>query len=147
PAPIRQAFWQTAARREWHNSGSRYFNLWKGINNYHILYFVHTDAMTSIEKLGESIATELALLWAAHHAVGLKGYMCLYSLPEQVPLRSKQPGVNLWFGPDDTESIIQQILHYYNQGNLPNTPLLLNPIVHKKNKDDSYTPLGSGIMW
>jgi hypothetical protein len=101
----------------------------------------------SIEKLPDLIATELSLLWAAHHAVGLKGYMCLYSLPEQVPFRTKEPGITFWFGADDIKDAAQKVVEHYNQGHLPNTPLLLNPIVHKKNKDGSYTPLGSGVFW
>ena len=103
--------------------------------------------ISSADKIPALITAELGLLWAAHHAVGLKGYMCLYSLPEQVPLRAKQPGTTFWFGPDDTQAAIDHILQHYNEGQLPNTPLLLNPIVHKKNTGDGYTPLGSGVMW
>lgn len=105
--------------------------------------------MTTIAppSLPDMIADELALLWAAHHAVGLKGHMCLYSNKEQVPFRAKEPGVEFWFGPEDTDAAIAKITEYYNQGHLPNTPLLLNPLVHKKNDDGSYTPLGSGFAW
>ena len=90
---------------------------------------------------------ELTMLWAAHKAVGLEGYMCLYSPVEQIPFRSKQPGISFWFGPGDTAAACEQIISIYNQGHLPNTPLLLNPIVHKKNDDGAYTPLGSGVIW
>ncbi len=100
-----------------------------------------------IEKIPELLAAELTLLWAAHHAVDLDGYMCLYSLPEQVPFRSKEPGITFWFGPNDTEAAIQEILRLYNSGMLPNTPLLLNPVVHSKNKDGTYKAIGSGIAW
>lgn len=100
-----------------------------------------------LEKLPQMLATELSLLWSAHHAAGLEGYMCLYSCETQVPFRSKQPGVVFWFGPEDTEEAIKQILYYYNQGELPNTPLLLNPIVHAKNASGGYRPLGSGVVW
>lgn len=102
---------------------------------------------TPFEELPALLATELSLLWAAHHAVGLKGYMCLYSPETQVPFRSKDHGITFWFGPDDTKDAIQQILYHYNQGDLPNTPLLLNPIVHTKQEDGTYEPLGSGIIW
>jgi len=102
---------------------------------------------TPIDKIPEMIADELTLLWAAHHAVGLKGYMCLYSNKEQVPFRAKEAGLEYWFGPDDTETVIKEILQHYNEGQLPNTPLLLNPIVHKKSDDGSYSPLGSGFAW
>lgn len=101
----------------------------------------------ALEKIPQLIATELSMLWAAHHAAGLEGYMCLYSLDSQVPFRSKDPGFKFWFGAGDTEAAIQQIMHYYNQGMLPNTPLLLNPVVHTKNTSGEYQPLGSGIIW
>ena len=100
-----------------------------------------------LEKLPQLLTTELSLIWAAHHAAGLRGYMCLYAQETQIPFRSKTPGVKLWFGPDETASVIQQIIHHYNQGVLPNTPLLLNPIVHTRNTNGEYQPLGSGIIW
>ena len=53
-----------------------------------------------VDKIPQLIATELTLLWAAHQAAGLDGYMCLYSMPEQVPFRARQPGVTFWFGPN-----------------------------------------------
>jgi hypothetical protein len=100
-----------------------------------------------IEKIPELIATELQLIWAAHQAVGLTGFMCLYTNPTQVPFRAKQSDIKIWFGPDDSVSVIKQIMQHYNEGNLPNSPLLLNPIVHSKKEDGTYTPLGSGIIW
>jgi hypothetical protein len=39
------------------------------------------------------------------------------------------------------------VIEHYNNGRLPNSPLLLNPIVHRKESDDKYTPVGSGIIW
>ncbi len=90
-----------------------------------------------------SIRKELALLWAAHHAVGLKGKMSLYTMPTQDPWRTQHEGLCFWFGPDDTDFAIEKLREYYNEGALPNTPLLLNPIVH----DDAARPLGSGVMW
>ncbi|MDE3059793.1 MAG: AAA family ATPase [Pseudomonadota bacterium] len=100
-----------------------------------------------IDKIPELLAVELDTLWAAHRAVGLDGFMCLYTLPGQEPFRSKQPGIQFWFGPDDTKKAVDQVMQYYNQGHLPNSPLLLNPIVHALQKDESYKPLGSGIIW
>lgn len=99
------------------------------------------------EKLQQMLATELAFLWSAHHAAGLEGYMCLYSCETQVPFRSKQPGIMFWFGPEDIADAVQQILYHYNSGELPNTPLLLNPIVHAKSAGGEYKPLGSGVIW
>ncbi len=100
-----------------------------------------------IEKIPELIAAELDTIWAAHRAAGLLGYMCLYSLKEQIPFRSKEPGVMFWFGPEDTQAAVEQVMQHYNQGNLPNTTLLLNPIVHSRGDNGTYKPLGSGIIW
>ncbi len=102
---------------------------------------------TPPKTIQQLLASELDLLWAAHKAVGLKGYMSLFSCEGQVPFRSKEPGTVFWFEPNDTEAAIAKILEMYNDGRLPNTSLLLNPVVHKKNADGSYTPLGSGIVW
>jgi hypothetical protein len=99
------------------------------------------------EKVPELITNELAMLWAAHRGAGLKGYMCLFSPKEQVPFRSKQAGVEFWFSEEDTQAAIELILQHYNQGMLPNTTLLLNPIVHEKKPDGTYVPIGSGIIW
>ncbi len=95
------------------------------------------------EAVKNSIRHELKTIWAAHHAVGLKGQMCLYTLTVQEPWRSKEAGLAYWFGPDDTETLLPEIGKHYNDGALPNSPLLLNPIVHDENKK----PLGSGIVW
>ncbi len=115
--------------------------------------------LAPLEKIAALLTEEINLLWAAHHAVGLEGYMYLYTLDGQVPFRAKSPNIKFWFGPEDTPAAVQQIVHYYNQGILPNSTLLLNPIVHKKkagvkakysNEEDipdSYTPLGSGFIW
>lgn len=95
------------------------------------------------QKIIDSIKWELSVIWAAHHAVGLSGVMSLYTLDELGPLRPKEAGVSIWFGEKDTEHVIEEIAKYYNGGRLPNSPLLLNPIVH----DQNHKPLGSGIIW
>jgi hypothetical protein len=95
------------------------------------------------EAVQKSIVRELKTIWAAHHAVGLKGKMCLYTLNVQEPWRSKEAGLALWFGPDEIESLLPHIEKHYNEGMLPNSPLLLNPIVHDENKK----PIGSGVVW
>jgi len=96
-----------------------------------------------LDKIASIITAELEWLWAAHKAVNLEGQMCLYTLPTQVPFRAKQPALEFWFGPGDTQAAVEQILEHYNKGVLPNSPLLLNPIVH----DKDHKPLGSGIIW
>jgi hypothetical protein len=100
-----------------------------------------------IEKVPELLATEFQMLWTAHHAVGLKGFMCLYTYPDQVPYRAKEAGLTFWFGPDETQAAIDFIMKHYNGGTLPNSPLLLNPIVHSKREDGSYKPEGAGFSW
>lgn len=95
------------------------------------------------EIIQDSIRHELATLWAGHHAVGLKGHMCLYTLNGQEPWRSKDANLAFWFGPEDTDAMLVKIDEHYRDGALPNSPLLLNPIVHDKN----HKPLGSGIVW
>jgi hypothetical protein len=95
------------------------------------------------DAVKNSIRRELKTLWAAHHAVGLKGQMCFYTLTGQEPWRSKEAGLAYWFGPDDTEALLPDIERHYNESMLPNSPLLLNPIVH----DEQHKPIGSGVVW
>jgi hypothetical protein len=99
------------------------------------------------EKIQLLLETELQLIWSAHQAVGLDGYMCLYTNTEQVPWRAKQAGITFWFSKEQTTDAIAEIIKHYNDGQLPNSPLLLNPVVHEKKSDDTYEPLGSGIAW
>ncbi len=106
-----------------------------------------TDSIPEIVDHAESIRRELAIIWAAHKAVGLDGYMALYTIEGQEPWRSQQEGICHWIGPDDIETAIEHINRYYNDGKLPNTTLLLNPIVHEKVGKNEYKPIGSGIFW
>lgn len=100
-----------------------------------------------LEKIPELLTSELTLLWEAHKAVGLEGYMCLYTNKDQVPFRSKVTGIEFWFGPEEIPQAVEKVMEHYNGGILPNSPLLLNPVVHAKNEDGTYRPLGSGFMW
>lgn len=95
----------------------------------------------------DALMNELRLLWLAHARVGLKGEMCLFSAEGTRPWPSKEPGLKFWFGPEGTGAAVEFFLKHYNDGAFPYTPLLLNPIVHHKNADGSYAPLGSGIVW
>ena len=90
-----------------------------------------------------TIKRELETIWAAHKAVGLSGKMLLYSLSVQEPWRAIYACINFWFSENEIDLAVAEIEKYYNNGNLPNSPLLLNPIVHDENKK----PLGSGIIW
>ncbi len=100
-------------------------------------------------KITDLLKQELSLLFAAHRAVGLPadGYMCLYTNAEQVPFRAKEAGLKFWFNEAEIDAAITFLLEHYNNGKLPNSPLLLNPIIHRKEADASYTPLGSGVIW
>lgn len=100
--------------------------------------------MTDFET---SLRAELDFIWAAHAAVGLKGYMALYTEVSQDIWRSQDPGKAFWFTPADTPTVIEHFKALYKNGKLPNTTLLLNPIVHIKVGDDEYQPVGSGIFW
>jgi len=100
-----------------------------------------------LEEIPGLIAQELSLLWDIHHAVGLEGYMCLYTCPDQIPFRAKQTGIQFWFGPQDTQAAVDKVMEHYNEGILPNSPLLLNPIVHAKVDEETYRPIGSGFLW
>lgn len=96
----------------------------------------------------ESVRKELALIWAGHEAVGLKGKMCLFTPKGQQPWRTQHENVRFWFGPQDIDLAIVKLKEYYNDGELPNTPLLLNPVVHEVDEDGKNAkPLGSGILW
>ncbi len=99
------------------------------------------------EAIIDTISRELEILWAAHHAVGLDGYMCLYTLAKQDLWRSKEKGVMFWFAPQDTRKIIKRIIRLYNKGKLPNSPLFLGPVVHQADEEGNLKPLGSGFAW
>lgn len=75
--------------------------------------------------------------------------MCLYTQPEQDPWRAVNPTLKIWFGDDEKEIIdaVREIRANYNDGNLPNSPLLLNPLVHQIDETGRYEPVGSGVMW
>ena len=90
-----------------------------------------------------TIKRELETIWAAHKAVGLSGKMLLYTLSVQEPWRSMLSGLTFWFSENEIDQAVAEVEKYYNDGHLPNSPLLLNPIVHDENKK----PIGSGIIW
>lgn len=98
------------------------------------------------DSIWNDIKEELLTLFAAHDAVGLKGSMCLYTHPEQDVWRAKEAGLQFWFTPDKVDDAVAFIESHYNQGNLPNSSLLLNPIIHEVS-ESGIKPLGSGIIW
>lgn len=103
--------------------------------------------MGPMETILKNIDAELRFLFAAHSAVGLEGAMALYTDVSQDVWRSKQAGFTHWFTAQEIPEAIKQIEIHYNKGELPNSPLLLNPLIHEKLPDGGYKPIGSGIIW
>jgi hypothetical protein len=101
------------------------------------------------DEIFDRMVRELKILWAAHHHVGLSGKMLLYTQPEQDPWRAQNPTLKFWVGETDDEifGVVREIRNNYNDGHLPNSPLLLNPLVHQINEMGSYEAVGSGVMW
>ncbi len=95
------------------------------------------------EDIEKNIKNELEIIWAAHNKHGLKGKMKLYTMAEKEPWRAAVEGFEFWFGPDEVDLAVAEIIKNYNNGKLPNTPLLLNPVVH----DAKMKTIGSGIAW
>lgn len=95
------------------------------------------------ENIEKNIKNELEIIWSAHKKHGLKGKMKLYTITDKEPMRAAIEGYEFWFGPDETDAAVSEIVKHFNNGKLPNTPLLLNPMVH----DKDGKPIGSGIAW
>lgn len=101
----------------------------------------------TLDQIFTGIQRELEWIWKQHVAAGLSGKICLYSEKEQDVIRAKEPGLRLWFNADEIFETTKKLRRYYNDGGLPNSPLLLNPMVHSINENGSYEPIGSGIFW
>ncbi len=101
------------------------------------------------DQIFDHLVYELSLIWEGHKRFNLQGKMCLYTQPEQDPWRAKSANIRHWFGPekDEIENAVREIRFHYNEGRLPNSPLLLNPLVHQINEYGRYEPVGSGVMW
>ena len=101
------------------------------------------------DTLFDEIVAELSLIWKAHIAVGLNGKMCLYTQMNQDPWRAKNATLRIWFGEEENEiqDAVKQVRQHYEEGRLPNSPLLLNPMVHQIDEFGRYEPIGSGIVW
>ncbi len=106
-----------------------------------------SEILIEIPDPTESLRRELKIIWAAHKAVGLDGYMSVYTIKGQEPWRSQHENEIFWFSPEEIEQAVAHINKFYNDGKLPNTTLLLNPIVHRRTENMDYIPLGSGIFW
>lgn len=104
------------------------------------------ESKRAIDLMIDSIKQELLLIWLAHKVHGLKGEMRIYSEKSQEIWRSKQGGFEFWFGPNEMDKAIEYIKHFYSGGLLPNSPLLLDPMLYKK-EGNRRVPVGSGIVW
>jgi hypothetical protein len=104
------------------------------------------ESKFEIDRIVNNIKRELALIWAAHKIHGLDGKMRVYSEESQEIWRSKKPGLEFWFGIEEMDDAILLIKQVYNGGLLPNTTLLLDPIVYKQ-EGEKWVPVGSGIAW
>lgn len=96
--------------------------------------------------LYHALKTEINLFWAAHRAVGLEGYMCVFTEESQDIWRSDDSGVTFWFDEANTDAAITKVMQLYNDGELPNTSMLLNPVIHHL-QGEEYVPVGSGVIW
>ena len=91
----------------------------------------------------ENLKQELEVIWQAQTKLGLKGKMKLYTMATDEPWRSKTLNFEFFFGPDEIDAAIDLIIEHYNNGKLPNSSLLLSPIVY----DEDKKPLGAAIAW
>ncbi len=94
----------------------------------------------------KDIKNELKLIWRAHKRVGLSGKMRLYSIKDNYPWPSKTPGVEFWFSENEIDQAVELFKQHYNDGKMPHTALLLDPVVCEK-VGEEYKKLGSGIYW
>jgi hypothetical protein len=93
------------------------------------------------------VSNELDLLWASNKRTGLEGKMRLFTVPNQNKWRSKQEGFEYYFDATETHQAASEIGKLYNAGKLPNTPLLLDPIVYQEDQHKKYKPVGCSIVW
>ena len=91
----------------------------------------------------ENIKKELEIIWTAHTGLGLSGKMRVYTIAEIEPWRAKELGFEFWFAESEIELAVAEIEKHYNNGKLPNSPLLLDPVVY----DEEKKPLGSAVFW
>lgn len=91
----------------------------------------------------DNIKKELEIIWQAQEKLGLKGKMKLYTTPDNEPWRAKTPSFEFFFGPDEIEAAIEKVEEHYNNGKLPNSTLLLSPVVYDENNE----PIGSAVTW
>lgn len=99
-----------------------------------------------MESIFNAIKEELETIWHAHARVGLQGYMRLYTELQQDPWRSAEGGLEHWFDAKDIDGAVAYIRQHYNNGKLPNSPVLLDPLVWPS-PGRNVRPLGSGIIW
>ncbi len=93
------------------------------------------------------ICNEIDLICESNKRVGLEGKMRLYSSINQDRWRSKTEGIEFWITGDNSQEAARQIGELYNAGKLPNTPLLLDPVVYKEGAQRQMLPVGISIVY
>lgn len=83
------------------------------------------------------------MIWDAQTKMGLTGRMKLYTVNDKEPWRAQAEGFEFFFGPNEIDDAVEQVTEHYNKGKLPNSPLLLSPVVY----DDNNKPIGSAVTW
>ncbi len=95
----------------------------------------------------EAIKKELAFIWHGHLVHGITGKMRIFTEKEQRPWRAKNAGFEFYFGPEELDQAAENIRVNYNAGVLPNSPVLLDPIVYQQDAAGTWVPVGSGVIW
>ncbi len=123
----------------------------------HVLYRRYgvdvANLATNVEEANASearvkeIMHEVRLLWHANVNAGLSGRMRLYTAYAQEIWRSQDGGVQLWFDESDMDMLPERIQFLYNGGILPNSPLLLDPVMYEKNENGQMVPQGTNMAW
>jgi hypothetical protein len=89
---------------------------------------------------------ELQLIWAAVASHYIEGEMRLFAPSSNEVWQTNDPGFETWFGPTQIDQALAKLTIFYRNGELPNSPLFLDPIVYKR-ENGINTPLGSAIIW
>ena len=104
-------------------------------------------AQPDMNIVRQSLMRELEIIWAAHRAVGIEGgFMQLFLDESQENWRAHNGGQFYWFSEEMNAQAVEWIMAQYNEGALPNSPALLNPVVHQQ-QGEQYAAIGSGIFW
>ncbi len=102
---------------------------------------------TAATESAEETKKELGLLWHAQKKAGLSGKMRLFTMPDQSIWRARNESLEIWFDETELDHAAERIQFYFNGGVLPNSPLLLDPIIYQPDDSGQMTPVGTAIIW